>query len=145
MSRRRPATRADHRKFCLTEGWEHRTDAVGRRGTHHVQFEFELPDGRILYTRISHPVDRTVYGPGLFSHILRDQLEVDREAFWACVEDQTLPDRGGGDAPAGEVLPAEVVYTLVYRAGVSEAEVMAMTRAEALDRLTAYYAAGFEE
>jgi hypothetical protein len=61
------------------EGWglgpaslpEHRT------GTHHVTYELDLPDGRILRTRISHPPGRTTYGPSsLWAHVPRDQLQV---------------------------------------------------------------------
>lgn len=43
------------------------------------------PDGRVLRTRVSHPVDRTDYGKSLWSHILRDQLEVSEAQFWECV------------------------------------------------------------
>lgn len=77
--KRPPATRKDHEAFCTTEGWLERTRADGKRGSHHVSYELPLPDGRILYTRISHSIDRTDYGPGIFRHILRDQLQVTAE------------------------------------------------------------------
>jgi hypothetical protein len=80
------------------------------------------PDGqsdydRILRTRISHPVDRTKHGPSLWSHILRDQLEVTNDEFWHCVRNGAKPRRGGPDLPA-ESLPAELVYLLVNRVGL---------------------------
>ena len=112
--RRRPATRTDHENFCITEGWAERKRATGKRGTHHVNYEFALPDGRILYTRISHPVDRTGYGPSIWSHILRDQLAVTAEEFWACVEDKVLPDRQELQVPA-ETIPVGVVRVLDRR------------------------------
>lgn len=133
-----PATRTDHQTFCTVEGWSQRRSATGRRGTHHVNFELALPDGRILYTRISHPVDRTDYGPGVWKQILRDQLDVTAAEFWACVLDKVLPDRGRIEVPT-EAIPAGVVRVLVQEAHVPEAEVRAMTKAEALQRLNEYY------
>ncbi len=139
--RRRPATRTDHENFCITEGWAERKRATGKRGTHHVNYEFALPDGRILYTRISHPVDRTGYGPSIWSHILRDQLAVTAEEFWACVEDKVLPDRQELQVPA-ETIPVGVVRVLVVEAHIPEAQVQAMTKAEAIQRLADFYTTG---
>jgi hypothetical protein len=138
---RRPATRKDHQNFCITEGWSERKRATGKRGTHHVNYEFALLDGRILYTRISHPVDRTDYGPSIWSHILRDQLAVTAEEFWACIEDGVLPDRQGPQA-VGETIPAGVVRALIAEAHIPEAEVRAMTKAEAVQRLAQFYTTG---
>lgn len=138
---RRSATRMDHQKFCTTEGWTERKCATGARGTHHVNYEFGLPDGRILYTRISHPVDRTDYGPSIWSHILRDQLAVTPGEFWACIEDKILPDRQGPKAPA-DTIPAGVVRALVAEAHIPEVEVRAMTKAEAVQRLAEFYTTG---
>ena len=138
---RRPVTRTDHQNFCLIEGWTERKRATGKRGTHHVNYEFALPDGLTLYTRISHPVDRTDYGPSIWSHILRDQLAVTAEEFWACVEDKVVPDRQGSQVPA-ETIPAGVVRTLVTEAHIPETEVLAMTKAEAVERLARFYTTG---
>ncbi len=142
MAQRHPAaTRKDHEKFCTTEGWTERKRATGKRGTHHVNYEFALPDGRILFTRISHPVDRTDYGASLWSHILRDQLLVTDDAFWACVDDGIVPDRGQSQTDA-ESIPVAVIRTLVHEAHVPEAEVRAMTKAQAIQRLTDFYTTG---
>lgn len=138
---RRPATRTDHQNFCLVEGWTERLRATGRRGTHHVNFELVLPDGRILYTRISHPVDRSDYGPSIWAHILRDQLAVTAQEFWACVDDKVVPDRQGPQAPV-EAIPAGVVWTLVAEAHLPESEVRAMTKAQAVQRLADFYTNG---
>lgn len=134
----RPGTRRDHQNFCLFEGWVERRRAKGKRGSHHVNYELILPDGRILYTRISHPVDRSDYGPSLWSHILRDQLKVTAEEFWACVKDRIVPDRGQ-PAEHPEGIPAGVARALVTEARIPEAEVRAMTRAQAIQRLADYY------
>src|SRR3954469_23640834 len=92
-------TRQDHEEFCRTEGWRPVRDARGRTGTHHITYEFDLPDGRVLRTRISHPPDRSGYGAAIWSHILRDQLQVSEAEFWRCVRDGTGPDRGAPALP----------------------------------------------
>ncbi len=111
----------------------------GRTGTHHVTYELNLRDGRILRTRISHPVDRTTYGPSIWSHILHDQLQVTDTEFWPCVQGGVKPDRGEPEALT-EALPAELVYLLISRVGLDEAAVAAMTRDEAVARLNQYWA-----
>lgn len=141
MDKRPPATRTDHETFCATEGWVERKRATGKRGTHHVNYELPLPDGRILLTRISHPVDRTDYGPSMWGHILRDQLEVTSDEFWDCVTRQVLPRRGAPQTVA-ESIPLGVIRTLTREAHLSEAEVRAMTKAEAIARVALFYSSG---
>jgi hypothetical protein len=134
-------TRRDHEEFCEIEGWQRVRNARGRTGTHHVTFEFALPDGRILRTRISHPVDRSTYGPRLWAHIPRDQLGVSESEFWHCVRDGVAPDRGAPAQPAA-ALPAELAYLLVNRVGLSESEVAGMSKTEAIERLNRYWTEG---
>ena len=141
VERRRPGTRVDHQSFCVTEGWIERRRAAGKRGTHHVNYELAVPDGRILYTRISHPVDRTDYGPSIWGHILKDQLEVTAEEFRACVEDRTLPSRSQMPEPR-EAIPLGVLRVLTQEAHIPEAEVRAMTKADAIQRLADFYTHG---
>lgn len=141
VERRRPATRVDHQSFCVTEGWIERRRATGKRGTHHVNYELAVPDGRILYTRISHPVDRTDYGPSIWGHILKDQLDVTAEEFWACMEEKTLPARSQMPEPR-EAIPLGVLRVLIQEAHIAEAEVRAMTKAEAIQRLADFYTHG---
>ena len=69
-------TRADHEKFCRIEGWTSVRNARGSETNHHVTYELALPDGNVLRTRVSHPIDRSDYGPALWSHVLRDQLKM---------------------------------------------------------------------
>lgn len=130
-------TRKDHEQFCTTEGWTERKRATGASGSHHVNYEFTLPDGRTLWTRISHPVNRTGYGKSMWSHILRDQLEVTEADFWDCVNDRRAPDRGAPRFEA-ESLPANLVFQLI-QAGVPEVEVRAMSKSEAISRMTAIW------
>lgn len=135
------ATREDHEKFCQAEGWQRVRDAKGRTGTHHVTYELVLWDGQVLRTRISHPPDRTAYGPAIWSHILRDQLKVGQEAFWACVRDEDLPDRGA-PRPPPEALPADLVHLLLTRVGLAEDEVRRLSKPEAIARLQQYWTEG---
>ncbi len=134
-------TRKDHEAFCQAEGWQRVRDARGRSGTHHVTYELALPDGRILRTRSSHPVDRSGYGPSLWSHILRDQLQVTQAEFWACVRESVKPDRGEPQIPPA-ALPADLVYLLISRVGLPESVVAAMTREQAVAHLHQYWSEG---
>lgn len=134
-------TRQHHQSFCLIEGWEQVRDARGRTGTHHVTYELGLTDGRILRTRISHPVDRSTYGTGIWRHILRDQLDVDEPEFWACVQDDTKPNRGTPEPPR-EAMPADLVHLLITRVGLADSEVAAMTKDDAITRLQRFWTEG---
>lgn len=134
-------TREAHETFCTTEGWQQVSDACGQTGTHHVIYELQLHDGRILRTRISHPADRKTYGPSIWSHILRDQLDVDQAAFWACVQNGRKPDRGEPEPPA-EALPTDLVHLLLTRVHLSETDVAGMSKEEAITRMQQYWTTG---
>lgn len=134
-------TREKHERFCKIEEWDRVRDARGRTGTHHVTYELGLPDGRILRTRISHPVDRTGYGPAIWAHILRDQLDVGADVFWRCVLEGVLPDRGAVRSPRAGV-PADLVHMLIHKVGLADEVVAAMTKEEAVDRMRRYWTEG---
>ena len=112
MSASRPQpTRADHERFVLSEGWRKVPS------THHETYELDLPDGRVLRTRISRPPNRTTYGARMWAHILRDQLDVTAEEFWACVRDGVVPDRTPDDV-VKEVDDAIPAHRNVRRLGI---------------------------
>lgn len=114
------------------------------RGAHRYTpctYELGLFDGRILRTRVSHPADRTTHGAGIWSHILRDQLEVAEGEFWSCVLDGDLPDRGTPE-PSPNALPADLVHLLINRVGLADDVVARMDRNEAVTRLQRYWADG---
>ena len=136
----RRGSRRDHHTFCTTEGWTRVVGARGKKTGHHVTYELPLPDGRILRTRISRPVDTTSYGASLWSHILRDQLDVTEAEFWACVQDGSTPSRGAPPAAPADALPAGLAWQLIHSAGVPEDEVAAMTREEAIARMNQFWA-----
>lgn len=107
-------------------------NAIGAPVRHHQTFELALPDGRVLRTHISRPPDsKQTYGRHLWSHILKDQLDVTMDAFWACVRDGAIPERGVPPLPA-ETIPADVLTILINR-GISEKAALGMSRAAALD------------
>ena len=134
-------TRKDHEAFCAVEGWQRVRDARGRTGTHHVTYELALADGRILRTRISCPVDRSGYGPSLWGHILRDQLQVTEEEFWITVRENKKPGRGGPEQPEA-ALPADLVRLLITRVGLTEAEIAGLSKEQAVTRLQQYWIGG---
>lgn len=133
-------TRVDHNRFCLNEEWTLVRGARGREVRHHVTYELDLPDGRVLRTRVSRPVQKVVYGVDLWKAILREQLCVTEDEFWACVKSKVKPDRGGGSVePPPQSLPASLVHQLIHQAGVPEEQVATMTLKEAVKAMTAHW------
>lgn len=138
MSVRRLGGRDDHEKFCVTEQWELVVNARGKPVRHHATYRLLLPDGRILRTRISRPVDRTTYSASIWRHILQDQLVVGDDEFWACVEDGVLPARGSASLPVSS-LPLALVWQLTHTVGLEEAVVAGMTKEKAVEALNDYW------
>lgn len=139
MSKPPAVTREHHDQFCETERWELVRGATGRPVKHHRTYELTLWDTRVLRTRISKPIDKSTYGASMWSHILRNQLEVTSEAFWACVNVKVLPDRGApAITPAREPLPLHLVRSLTTL-GVPESEVLHLTPREASELLARKY------
>ncbi len=136
--RHRPATREDHDDFCVKEGWSLVRGATGQPVRHHRTYELALWDGRILRTRISRPVDRSEYSRSTWSHILREQLAVTAEEFWACVSRDRPPDRG---APPTERpgLPYALFRQLTDTVGLEPADAAGLTAHEATERIALYW------
>ena len=138
MSARRLGGRDDHERFCLAEQWELAVNARGKPVRHHATYRLALRDGRILRTRISRPVDRTVYSPSIWNHILADQLLVGDDEFWTCVERGVLPARGAAPLPAA-ALPLALVWQLTRTVGLDEAVVAGMSKAQAVQAINDYW------
>lgn len=66
---------------------------------------------------------------------------VTAEQFWACVTHRVLPGRGWPSQPA-DAIPLGVVRILVHEAHIPEADVRAMTKAEAVARVGEFYLTG---
>ncbi len=134
-------TRRDHLRFCEIEGWSVVRAGTGRRSTHHETYEIELLDGRILRTRISRPPDRTGYGAALWSHILRDQLQVSPEEFWHCLRTNEPPARSTAPTPH-DAIPTDLAYLLKTRLGLTDQQLAAMSRQTAIERAQQYWTTG---
>lgn len=139
-SKHRAPTRNDHHDFCMTENWEVVRGAKGKPVKHHVTFKLVLNSGNVLRTRISRPVNNDSYGPGRFKEILRDQLQVTVDDFWACVNDRVLPDRGGKDRAIPENAISLGLVMELRRLGVSQDEINGMDPASAANWVAEFYA-----
>ena len=140
----RPLTHAAHRRFVETEGWTKKGTARGSRMTgDHYRYNLTLATGEVLTARVSHGAGQ-INDPKLIAAILRDQLAVSEEDFWACVDNGRLPPRPQPQEPlpAGEVLDAKLVRNLIRKVKLSETEIAGLTKAEAVRRWEDYLAGG---
>lgn len=131
-------TRKDHRAFCDIEGWDLVHNTKCKAVNHHLTYELNLADGRVLRTRVSHPVNKDAYGRNLWHHILRDQLDVSEDDFWACVREKSLPQRST-PPPVEHAVPVELFHLLVTHAGLPEREVLDMSKDEAIAAAAAHW------
>lgn len=139
---RGPGSRRQHVRFCVVEGWTEVRNARGKPVRHHLTFELPLPSGSVLRTRISRPANAETYGPSLWSAILADQLCVTETEFWDCVDRGSPPVREPPAPPVpASAIPAGLAYQLVHTVGLSEDEVGAMSRDEAVARMSAFWSA----
>ena len=135
-------TRTAHERFCKTEGWQIVRSAIGKNNTHHNTYELTLPSGNVLRTRVSRPVNKHTYGPEMWAHILRDQLDVTESEFWDCAARGIIPKRSIVPANPPRSAPAQVLYQLKHRVGLSDSQIAALTREQAIERLNNYWATG---
>ncbi|WP_375387393.1 cytotoxic translational repressor of toxin-antitoxin stability system [uncultured Amnibacterium sp.] len=133
--------RSAHDTFCRIEGWSEVLDARGRPVEHHRTYELVLPDGQVLRTHISKPVNGDTYGARLWSHILGDELAVSAETFWTCVQNGVMPARSAPSAPS-EAVPLALVRELQRRLHLTEQEIGAMDREEAARRIAEFWSTG---
>jgi hypothetical protein len=125
------ATFRDLKAFVERDGWtEVPSLARGRRRTgDHWRYRKDLPDGRVLRTKVSHDLKAEI-GPSMFGHIARDQLETTVEQFWDVVHGRVQP---GPDTPPSDIrpVPGWLVLRLIHTVGLPEVEVRRMTGGEA--------------
>ncbi|MEV8611839.1 cytotoxic translational repressor of toxin-antitoxin stability system [Amycolatopsis sp. NPDC051373] len=117
-------------------------DARERSVTHHVTYELHLSDGRVLRTRNSRRPNRSTDGPQMWRAVLRHQLCVTEAEYWACVQDDVVPERSIARPVAEAGVPAQVVHTLIHQVGIPDAEVAAMSREEAIARVNQFWTEG---
>lgn len=105
--------------------------AAGRPVKHHRTYELTLWDGRILRTRISRPVDKSEYSASMWSHILREQLQVDADAFWDCVLGGVAPNRGQPVTESPKKSVPLYLFRELTKLGVDETRILALDAAGA--------------
>jgi hypothetical protein len=131
---------SDHKKFVETEGWEKKGTASGGGKTgNHFRYSLRLNTGEIMYTRVSHG-SGSINDPSLVASILREQLRVSEEDFYRCVKDGVLPPRPAPEnleVPT-EGLDAKLVRNLITKVGLSQSEVAALRKTEAIEMWNQY-------
>ena len=76
----------------------------------------------------------------MWSAILRDQLKVTNDEFWACVQERVIPDRGGSESTSNpKALPLHLVNELIERVGLKPEEAVSLTLEEAIERINQYW------
>ncbi|MCL5445111.1 MAG: cytotoxic translational repressor of toxin-antitoxin stability system [Actinobacteria bacterium] len=140
----RPLPHSAVRKFVETEGWTQKGTARGRSKTgDHFRYTLTLATGEVLYTRVSHGSGQ-LDDPKIVAHVLRAELAVSAEDFWACVDNGVLPPRPQPPRHhvPGEVLDAKLARNLIQKVGLTESDLSALSKEEAVRRWNAYLASG---
>jgi len=124
------------RRFVELEGWADKDAASSKKKGDHHRYVFTTPMGERLYTRISHGHGQ-YQDPNLFQHILRDQLKVSEEQFWAAVDQGAKPERPTpGAAPTAPSIDAKLARNLLTKVGLAPADLVGLTQEEAVARWT---------
>ena len=133
-------TWGDVEQFLNADGWRQiPTGERGGRRQSHIFFEKTLPDGRTLQTHISH--DRSArMSAGRSALILREQLEVSREAFWGAIRSGEQVERPVPDDQE-EVVEHEawVMAVLVGSLHLSAEEIASLSSADAVALVHDYW------
>jgi hypothetical protein len=114
--------------FCAADEW------TADRKTDHVFWEKVLPSGEILSTHRSFGTSQEI-GPDLFRRILREQLKVSRDDFWAAIRTRKPVDRPVElDVDTAPVYPGWVIAGLTQR-GLTPEEIRKLSPDEARRKL----------
>ena len=126
MTPARPASFDEIREFLRLDRW------TFLRRTKHEFFEKVLDGNRVLTTHLSFSGSKSP-SPRQFDQMLRDQLEVSREEFWAVIREKRPADRPSSPLPVVPSLPDWMVLAIrnVPPRYLSDKELATMTRAEA--------------
>jgi len=140
----RPLAHRDHLKFVETEGWIKKGTSRGSGKTgDHYRYSLKLATGEVLQTRVSHG-SGAINSADVVAHILREQLRVTEEDFYRCVDKGILPPRPAPSSPAPppDSLDGKLVRNLIRKVGMTQAQVAALTEAEAVAAWQEYLADG---
>lgn len=139
-------THAQLRRFCEIDGWEETTSARGKVPDHY-RYRKRLADGTLLRTKVSHG-SGSIEDPRLWSKIWKHDLGLQSEQkFWDALSSRKAVIRPGDEvaAPAGEPgahLPRDLFWALVKTVGLSEQEAAALSKEEAVARMTEHWSRG---
>jgi hypothetical protein len=132
------ATFRDLKTYVERDGWAEVPSLTrGRRRTgDHWRYKQDLPDGRVLRTKVSHDL-RAEIGEDLLHHIVRDQLETTIERFRDVVQGRAQKGERPA-APEVRPVPGWLVVRLIKTVGLPEDQVRTMTEPEAAAAWLAY-------
>lgn len=118
--------------YLQVEGWEDKDKASGKKTGDHHRYVFTTPTGERLFTKLSHGRGE-IHDPGLFEHILREQLFIDEVQFWAAVDHEIRPTRPSPTPinPEG-ALDAKLARNLLTKVKLAPSQLVGMTRDEAI-------------
>lgn len=120
------------RRFVEVEGWQDKDKASNKKKGDHHRYTFVTPRGEMLYTRISHGRDE-IRNPDLFAHILRDQLQIDEEQFWAAVNNGIKPKRPSAtlETPT-DGIDYKLANNLIKKVGLKPQDLVGMSQDRAV-------------
>lgn len=119
-------------RYVQVEGWEDKDKSSGKKKGDHHRYVFTTPTGERLFTKVSHGRGQ-IHDQGLFEHILREQLFIDEEQFWAAVDGGIRPTRPSPALANLEgALDAKLVRNLLTKVKVPPSQLVGMTREEAI-------------
>ena len=124
-----PPQKRELRRFCEIDGW----DQI--KQTDHYRYTKRLPDGDLLRTKVSLGAGPACNDPNLWAHIWRTQLRLESEdQFWEAVQSGEPVPRGPQPGPKPEPqMDAWLFEHLVYRNGMPEDDVLALSAEEAMN------------
>lgn len=122
-------THGDLEEFLKADGWAEVTHGGSRQ--RYIFFEKVLAGDRLLRTHISHDRGKTM-SAGVFSQILKEQLEVSRQEFWETIRNGEPVSRPV-ETDEIEVFehPAWVVNVLVGEMHMSAADLAELSTEDA--------------
>jgi hypothetical protein len=130
-------------RYLQVEGWEDSDKASGKKTGDHHRYVFTTPTGERLFTKVSHGRGQ-IHDRGLFEHILREQLCIDEDQFWAAIDRGVQPTRPSPTPANPEgALEAKLVRNLLTKVKVTPDQLVGMTREEAIKRWQEWLSTNF--
>ena len=120
------------RRYVEIEGWENKDKQSKKKQGDHYRYVFTTPGGERLFTRVSHG-NGQIYDQDLFARILRDQLRIDENQFWAAVDKGLKPRRPSPVSISQENgLDAKLARNLISKVGLNPTQLIGMSQEEAV-------------